>query len=167
MQDVQQLALVLVQTLYLHVEDGTRIDLDAVLLLDVLRQTHLVAIFDVHELLLCLRIVGIDLEFFNVGQIGDPLVADVLSHPVCQQRVAVQQETALCDTVRLVVELLRHHLVEITQLLLLQDLRMEARHAIDRIAADDGQMSHAYLAVVDDGHAADLILTIRIAALNL
>ena len=40
-------------------------------------------------------------------------------YPVCKQRVSMKKESSLGDTVRLIVELLRHHLVEVFQLLLL------------------------------------------------
>ena len=54
-----------------------------------------------------------------MGQVSDPLVADLIRHPVRQQGIAVEQEAALGDAVGLVVELLRHHLIEILQLLVL------------------------------------------------
>ena len=41
-QNVQHLALVLVQTLNLYVKDGVHIDFDAVVRLDIIRQTLLV-----------------------------------------------------------------------------------------------------------------------------
>ena len=45
------------QTLYLYIKDGTRINVDSVVLLDILCKTNLVLILDVHELLLALRII--------------------------------------------------------------------------------------------------------------
>ena len=36
MQNIQELSLILMQTLYLHIENGIRIDFDAVMLLDIL-----------------------------------------------------------------------------------------------------------------------------------
>ena len=40
-QNIQQLTLVLMQTLYLHIENGARVYIDAIVLLDVLCQTLL------------------------------------------------------------------------------------------------------------------------------
>ena len=36
------------QTLYLHIENGIRIDFDAVMLLDILCQAHFVPALDLH-----------------------------------------------------------------------------------------------------------------------
>ena len=60
MEDVQQLALVLMQALHLHVKNGARVYFNAVVLTDILCQAQLILIFDVHELLLCLLILRID-----------------------------------------------------------------------------------------------------------
>ena len=123
MEDVQQLALVFVDALHLHVEDGVRIHLDAVVLENVLRQALRVLKLDVPELLQGLLIVRVDLQLRQLRKIRDPAVADAVGDPGGETRVAVQQEAPLRDAVRLVVELLRHHFVEVLQRLLLQDLR--------------------------------------------
>ena len=57
MQNVQQLTLILMQTLYLYIEDGSRINIDSVVLLDVFCKTQLVLILDVHEFLLSLLVI--------------------------------------------------------------------------------------------------------------
>ena len=160
-KDVQQLALVLMQTLDLDVEDGARIHVDAVVLLDIIREAQLVAVLDVHELRLALRVVHIDLELLQGRKVRDPLVADLPGDPVCQQRVSVQQEAALGDAVGLVVELLRVHLVEVSQRLGLQDFRVDLRDAVDGEACAACHVSHADLAVVDQGHAVDAGLIVR------
>ena len=49
-QNVQHLALVLVQTLNLYVEDGVHVDFDAVVRLDIIRQTLLVVALDLAQL---------------------------------------------------------------------------------------------------------------------
>ena len=49
------------QTFYLNIEDGTRIDIDAVVLLDVFCQTDLVLVLDIHEFVLALLIIHIQL----------------------------------------------------------------------------------------------------------
>lgn len=55
----------------------------------------------------------------------------VSRYPVSQQRIRMQQETSLGNTVGLVVEALREHLVEVLQFLLLQNLGMQSCHAVD------------------------------------
>ena len=61
MKDVQKLTLILVQTFYLYIKDGTGIYLDTVVLHDVLSQTHFVLVLDIHKLLLRLLVVRINL----------------------------------------------------------------------------------------------------------
>ena len=81
MQDVHQLSLIFMETLYLHIEDGPGIHVDAVVLLDVFCQADLVLILDVHELSLALLIVCVNGQLFNMGQVCDPLVSDLIGHP--------------------------------------------------------------------------------------
>ena len=167
MQNVHELTFVLVQTLNLYIEDRTRVYLNAVVLQNVFCKAHLVLIFDIHELLLCLLVIRINLQLGELCQVCHPSVSDMVCHPVCQQRVAVKQETSLCDTVRLVVEFVRIHLVEILQFLFFQDFRMQPCNTVYRIAACNGQMSHLNLAVIDDGHFADFLLVARIFIVDL
>ena len=112
-QDVQQLTFVLMKSLNLYIEDRTRIYIDTVVLSDVFCQTQFVLVFDVHELLLCFFIIHINFQFGDLSQICNPFITDMLGYQVCQQRVCMKQETSLCDTVCLVVEFLRHHLIEV------------------------------------------------------
>ena len=155
------------QTLDLDIENRVRVDFDVVVAQDVVRQSLLVLVLDVHELLLSLRIIDIELETGDFGEICDPAVADLVCNPGREERVAVKQETSLRDTICLVVEFLRHHLVEILQDVLLQDLRMKLRDAVDAVAADDGEVRHADLAVVNDRHVLDLVVVARILRLDL
>ena len=166
MQDIHQLSLILVQTLDLYIKDRTRIHLDPVILLDILRQTQLILILDIHKLLLRLLIIGVDLHLRNLRQVRDPLIPDVIRHPVRQKLIAMQQETALRDTVRLIVKLPREHLIEVLQRLRLQDLRMKLRHAIDGISGHDRQIRHLHLTVIDDRHIRNLALVSRILLLH-
>ena len=79
----------------------------------------------------------------------------------------MKQESSLCNTICLVVELLRHHLVEILQLLLLQDLSVQSCNAVYRVACCNCQMCHLDLSVVDNRHLANLLLIARVLRLNL
>ena len=107
------------QTFYLHIKDGTRIYFDAVVLFDVFCKTQFVLIFDIHELLLCFFIGCIDRHLLNMGKICDPVVTDMFTYPVCKKRIAMHQESTLCDSIRLVVEFLWEQLIEIVKLLVL------------------------------------------------
>ena len=167
MEDVQELAFVLMKPLYLYIKNGPRVNINAVMLFDVFCKTQLVLVFNIHELLLCLRVVCVYLHLSNLGKICDPLVSDMVCYPVCKKRVCMEKESSLCDTVCLVVELLRHHLIEISQLLILQDLCVEPCNTVYRIACNNGQMCHFYLSVIDDSHLADLLLIARIFSLDL
>ena len=57
MKNIHELSLVLMQTLYLHVENGVRVNVDSVMLLNVLCQAHLVFTFNLHNLFLRLRVI--------------------------------------------------------------------------------------------------------------
>ena len=167
MENIQQLALILVETLYLYVKDRSRVHGDSVMLLDIFCQAYLVLVLDIHEFLLSLLIVRVDFQFGNLRQICDPLISDMGCHPVSQQRISMKQETALCNSVGLVVKFFRHHLIEILQLLMLENLGMQSCHAVYGIACSDSQMSHLYLAVIDNRHLADFFLIARVFLLDL
>ncbi len=51
MQDVEELPLVLMQSLYLNIKDRIRVDLDAVVDLDILCKADLVFTLDLHEVI--------------------------------------------------------------------------------------------------------------------
>ena len=89
------------------------------------------------------------------------------SNPVSKQRICMKKETSLCNTVCLVIKLLRHHFVEILQLLMLQDLCVQSCHTVNRVACCNCKMCHLYLSVIDDCHLADLFLITGIHLLDL
>ena len=89
MQDVQQLALIFMQSLDLHIENRTGVYLNTVVLQNVFCQTHFVLILDIHELLLCLFIIRIDFQLIDLRQIGDPVVSHMCRYPVRKKRIAV------------------------------------------------------------------------------
>ena len=113
MKNVHKLAFVLMQTFYLNIKNGVRIYINAVMLFDVFCQANFIFVFNLHKFLLCLGVICQLSDLFDLRQIGDPAVSGILSYPVSQERISVKQETTLCDTIRLIVELLRSHLVEV------------------------------------------------------
>ena len=113
MENVHQLALILMKPLDLHVENRARVHVNAVILLDISGKAQLILILDVHKLKLALLIPCKEFQLLDVGKAGNPLIANFGGDPVCQQRIAVKQEPSLGYAVCLVVELLRHHLIEV------------------------------------------------------
>ena len=158
MQNVEKLSLVLMQTLYLYIENRIRVNIDAVMLLNVLGETLLIAELDAEELLLSSLVIHIKLQSGDRRQICHPLFSCMLRYPVCEKRIAVEEETSLGDAVCLIIELLRHHLIKVFQYVCLQDLCMKRSNAVYGVTADDGKVCHADLSVVDDTHIADLVV---------
>lgn len=77
-QTVEQLALVLVDPLDLHVEHGRQVDRDAVLLLEERRQLHLVLLLDRLHGPDEAGIVHVSLQLLQILQMRDPTVSDFL-----------------------------------------------------------------------------------------
>ncbi len=95
MQDVQKLTFVLVKSLYLYVKDGTRIDFNVIVLLDIFCKSYLILILDVHEFMLCFFIISINFQFANLRKICDPFITDMFCYPLCKKRICMEQETTL------------------------------------------------------------------------
>ena len=87
--------------------------------LDISGKTNLILVLDIHELLLRLQIIRIYGQLLHMRQIHNPVVSDLIRYPCGEQRIAVQKETSLRNSVRLIIELLRPELIEILQLLML------------------------------------------------
>ena len=79
----------------------------------------------------------------------------------------MKQETSLGDAVGLVGELLRVHLIEVAKDVLLKNLCMKSCNTVYMVAADDREICHADLAVVDRSHHAELVVVARILCLYL
>ena len=59
MENVHQLALILMKPLDLHVENGSRVHVNAVILLYISGKAQLVLVLDVHKFLLEFRIIDV------------------------------------------------------------------------------------------------------------
>ncbi len=112
MEDIHQLTLIFMETLYLYIKDGAGIHINAVILLDVFCQAELVLVLNVHKLLLAFLVGSVNLQLLDMGQISNPLIPYLGRYPVSQQRVPMKEETPLGNAVGLIVKLLRIHLVE-------------------------------------------------------
>ena len=75
-QDVEQLPLVFVNPLDLHVEEGVGVDPDAGAVVDQAPQPLLVGLLDAPELFLKGRVPGPGLQLPQLIEVGDPAVAD-------------------------------------------------------------------------------------------
>ena len=151
------------QTFYLYVEDRSWIYFYTVVFFDVSCKTFFVLELDRHEFFQSLFVIQPFLQSAHLGQICNPLFcAELFCYPVSKQRVRMHEETSLCDTIGLVVELLRHHLIEVFQFLILQNLCMQLCNTIDRITCNDCKVCHLHLAVHQDCHLLNLFFITRI-----
>ena len=83
-----------------------------------------------------------------------------------EPRVRLLQPAAHSDAVRHARESVRVELGEVTEDRLLHQLRMQPRHTVDGVAADDGEVGHPHQAAViflDERHAAAPLVVVRVA----
>ena len=78
----------------------------------------------------------------------------------------MKQETSLGNTVCLIIEFFRIHLIEISQFLFFQNFRMQLCHTVYRISACNGKMCHFHLTIINDCHFTDFFLVTRIFCLD-
>ncbi len=163
MQNVEQLSLVLMQALHLHVKNGIRVNGNSVVFLDIFCKAHLVPALDFHKFLLCRGVACILCNTVYHRKVHNPVLTDFLRHPVSKKRVSVKQESSLRNTVCLVVELARIHLIEIFQLLVLENLRVQLRNTVYAVACNNCQMRHLNLTVRNNRHLFDFVSRFRIS----
>lgn len=113
---------------------------------------------------------------------GDPFLSNLLRNDVSQSRVAQEEPTAGSDAVRLVLELVRVHHVEVVEPFInsfsirvnqlkkkclqitLEDVRVDSGHSVHSVRSNDGQIGHIdalSLVLFDEGHAADYVTIAR------
>ena len=157
-QKVHLLPLVLVQTLCLNIENGVRIDLDIPGVLQILRKTRLVAALDGHQIVENLLIIRILPEFLQLLCMADEVISDLSGNVASKLRIAGEQPSAEGNPVRLVVELLRVDVVEVSQLRLLENLRMKLRNAVDRLSIVDINVRHVYRVIFINDHNRRIVI---------
>ncbi len=140
--------------LYIHegvgVEDGAR---DRV---GVAGETVLVAALDLAQPGEDGRVGGEFLEGTQLVQVVHPTVTHQRGEQVGKLRIGDHVPAAGGDPVGLVVELPGGHLVEVGHELLLDEFGVQGGHTVDAVAADNGEIGHADLALgllLDEGHA--------------
>ena len=79
----------------------------------------------------------------------------------------MEKKTSLCDPVCFIIKLLRHHVIEIFQFLIFQDLRVQPCHTVDGETGYNRHMRHAHLIVPEDCHFSDLLFIARIFGADL
>lgn len=144
-KDVHLLALVLVDSLDLDVEERGGIDTDARRGLDVLGQAYLVGVLDLRPLLAELLVVDADLELVQLGEVLEELVAARLgSNELRQAGVGLVQPASRGDAVCDVGELVGA--VDVDKVLedcRLDEVRVQLGDTVDLVGADNGQEGHA------------------------
>ena len=159
-QQVEELPLVFVDALDLHVEDAVRIEDDAGLALDVIGQTHLVAALRGGKVVAELLVVGRRAQFLQ----APPVLAEALVDQGRQTGVGLAQPATRRDAVGLVVETLGEELGKIGKDGLHHQVGVQLRHPVHPMAADNRQVRHAHplavigtVTVVDQRQTADQI----------
>ena len=152
----------------LDVEDAVRIDIDAIVLFDVLRESFLAQVLDGAELLEERLILYVVVEQVELLRMTMPAAAaDGRIDEVRELRVCAHEPAAVRDAVRLVVEHARVVLVEVVQCRGLEDVRVDLRDTVDAVRADNRQTGHVDHAVLDDGELVDFLLVVRIAVAHI
>ena len=77
------------------------------------------------------------------------------------------KETSLCNTICLIIEFLREHLIEITKLLILQNLCMKSCNTVDRITSSHCKVRHLNLSIIENRHFAYFLIIVREFLLNI
>ena len=164
-QRVQQLALVLVQALDLNIEDEVGIQLDALLLGDDLAQLLLLLALDIVELANHI-VIDHGLELGNAVQILQEVTAHPVADHLSQLGVAQTQPAAGCHAIGLVLEALGKCVVPVLEAVVLQNLRVDLRDAVDVAAHINGQICHMRGVVTDDEQIRMLTFQLGINALD-
>ena len=161
-EQLEELALVLVQPLGHDVEQRGGVDGDAGGGQDVEGQVELVLPLHLPPLRAELRVVGEGLELPQPLEVGQPsAVAQPGRDQAGQPRVGQPEEPARADAVRHVPELLRPQVGEVPQHRLGQQPRVQFGHAVDGEAAEGGQVGHPHPmlgALLDQRHPRDAFL---------
>jgi hypothetical protein len=163
-QPVQQLPLVLVDALDLAVEDRGRIDDHAGCRSEPLGNLRLCFALGVADSVVKTAIVRERPEPLQLGEVGDPALADRLGDAARQRRVGEQEPAPRRHAVGLVAEALGVHLGEVLDCHRAQQAGMDGGDAVGAVRADDREICHADLALsplLDQAHALEPALFAR------
>ena len=148
------------QTLCLYIENGIDIDINVQCILNISRKDFLALHLHIHKFLLQILVIYILHKILQTLRVCFKIRTNRLFQQVAQLRVGVQQPSSVCDTVCFVVEFIRIDVMEVLHNILFQNFRMQCSYTVDTVRADDCQVCHVNLSVLQ--HAA-LIHQIRSA----
>ena len=148
-QGIHELALILVQPFDLHVKHHGGVQLDAFPPQDFIAELFLFLLLDGDELF---AEGGIDhrSQLFQRVQVRDETGADFAFDEAAQFGIAKAEPAALGNPVCLVLETFGPDPVPVGEQVVLQDFRMQFRHAVCRMGSVNRQFRHMDLAVQDD-----------------
>ncbi len=161
----QQLALVLVQTLDLHVHDRVGVEREAVVAAGKGGKAALVLVLDGEDLFAHGAVVLIGHQLFkSLGLEQIVVAAQELADKAVQTGVDLRKPAAVVDAVGDIGEAVGIDGVEIAEQIALEDVAVQTRHAVDAVAGAQAQIGHMDLAVVDDHVAADALVAVELCA---
>ena len=159
-QCVQLLTFVLVETFYLNVKDRIRAYFQSLSLAQVSAQIFFVFVFDLKQLIKNFVIIFVRQKFLKLCGVFLVSLSDRLVQQGGQTRIAVDKPASECNSVCLIVELLRINLVEVVQLRVLEDLCVQRCNTVYTESVVDIDMRHMHCVIaVDDGNALILIFS--------
>ena len=135
MQDIQQLPLVFMQALDLHVEDRIRVDVDTVVLRDISGKAYLVFALDGLQIFQNIRIVTVLEQRFERVRVVQEAVADERLQIAGQGRVRLAQPAAVRNAVCDVQETAVIEIIIIPEDGFFKNIRVQLRNAVDLVAA--------------------------------
>mmetsp|Transcript_36390 Transcript_36390/g.74689 ORF Transcript_36390/g.74689 Transcript_36390/m.74689 type:complete len:855 (+) Transcript_36390:63-2627(+) len=177
LEHVEQLALVLVDTLHLDVEHRVAVHVDVERLLDVRSKALLVLELGIHQLVEHLLVIRELLQPVEERQIAHPAIsAKGLGDQRVERGVALRKPAAAGHAVGDADELVGDALLGVVldkhgEHVGLDDLSVDGSDTVDLERADDGKVGHADHLVIavtlDDGKRAELVPVIAEHALGL
>ena len=144
LQDIEQLALVLVDALDVHVEQRIGIQLDVHPLRHQLRQRLLVGAADAGKLFMDRRVIGSLREIRQCVRIIQHALADDFGEQPGKPRIGSEQPAAERDAVGLVDDAIGIELVQVVEHCLAHQLGVQRGHAVDLVRAEEGERTHAH-----------------------
>ena len=161
----QQLALVLVQALDLNIHDRLGVEGKAVVAAGKLGKALLVrALYCQHAFAHCgvICVVGKLNEHLGVGEVL--VTAGELLDESVKAGIYLRQPAAVIDAVGDVGEAFGSNGVEVVEEVVLENVAMQAGHAVDLLAGRKAEIRHVYLTVADDEVAAKRLAAAEVRA---
>jgi len=122
MECVEQLTLVFVHPLDLHIKNRIRIDGNAVLVPDIFCHPLLIGAFDFFQSIQRAGVVRKRSQLFELGGIGDKALSKLPGQKRAEPRIGLAEPAAVGNAVRHIFEFVRHHGVKIMEDGFLQNL---------------------------------------------